>query len=102
IAFSQNAITRGSRIARQRHVFLIDLVSRAADTDIRPVAVEALNAGIDAPAVLMIVVVVAVAAATVAAARSSSGVLIVSHASLLGGWDVWGLYAAARCLFNRN
>ena len=90
VAFCQDAVAGGSRIARQRHIFLVDLVGRAADTDIRTVAVKALNAGIDAPAAILAAVVMMVAAAvtvatvTTAAASTvaahTSCVLIVSHA----------------------
>ena len=90
VAFCQNAVAGRSGIARQRHIFLVDLVSRAADAYIGAVAVEALNAGIDAPAAVLSAAVVMGAAAMIAAivttaatttvAAHTSCVLIVSHA----------------------
>ena len=50
IAFCQNAVTGGSCVARQGHIFLINLISRAADAYIGAVAVEGLNAGINTSA----------------------------------------------------
>jgi hypothetical protein len=91
IAFSQHTVARGLRVTRQRLVFFGDLEGVAANAHLGPVAVEVLDAGVDAAlaavvAVLMpaaVAATIAVVAAIVivaAAAAHVSAVLVVSHA----------------------
>lgn len=90
VAFRQDAVSGGSRIPRQSHIFFIDLISRAANAHIRAVTVESLNAGINPSAALLAAIVMVmtttavtatiVATATITAATRTSCVLIMSHA----------------------
>jgi len=84
VALRENAVAGGSGITRERDVFLIDLVGGAADAHIGTIAVEGLNAGIDAAAHLVIPMsvsaVVPIATVTSTVTAHTSCVLIVSHA----------------------
>ena len=92
VAFRQNPVPGGSRIPRQSDIFFIDLIGRAANTHIGAVAVKILDAGIDAPAVMLAaimavssataIVTTAGSAAAVTATLMTSGILIMSHAVL--------------------
>ncbi len=89
IAFRQHAISGGSRIPRQSHIFFIDLVGCAANTHLGAVAVKGLDTRIDAPAALLPAIMVVSAPAAIAAIIASTAttatahtpcVLIMSHA----------------------
>jgi hypothetical protein len=87
IAFCKNAVTGGRCIARESDIFFIDLISGAANTDIRAVAVKGLYAGIDAASlaastVIMMVAATAIMTAVSTAAAHTSRVLVMSHVFL--------------------
>jgi hypothetical protein len=71
IAFGEDKIAQAGRVPGERDIFLVNLVSGAADADVRAVAVENLHP--------VAVTAAAVAAAIVAAVPRSSSWRSVSH-----------------------